>query len=57
MDKVFRKEGGFQDKEIGIIRSSLKWRARPGFPCDESREESVGGVLSERVKVKKEKVA
>lgn len=57
MDSVFRNEGGFDDKEIGVIRSALKWRARPGFPLDESREESTGNVSSERVKVKEEKVA
>lgn len=57
MDRVFRNERGFEDKEIGVIRSALKWRARPGFPIDESREESTGNVPSERVKVKEEKVA
>lgn len=57
MDRVFKNEGGFEDKEIGVIRSTLKWRARPGFPLDESHEESAGKVPSERAKVKEEKVA
>lgn len=57
VDRIFGNRGGFEDKEIGVIRSTLKWRARPGFPSDESREESAGGVLSERVKVTAEKVA
>lgn len=57
MDRVFRNEGGFEDKEIGIIRSTLKWRARPDFPFDEPREESARSVPSDRAKVQEEKVA
>jgi hypothetical protein len=57
MDRVFRNEGGFEDKEIGIIRSTLKWRARPDFSVDESREESAHSVPSDRAKVQEEKVA
>ena len=58
MDRVFRNEGGFEDKEIGIIRSTLKWRERPEFLLDESREGSTRTVPSDRAKVvKEEKVA
>lgn len=57
VDRIFGNRGGFEDKEIGVIRSTLKWRVRPGFPSDESGEKSAGGVLAEREKVKVEKVA
>ncbi|MFQ5989614.1 MAG: hypothetical protein ACE5K9_06850 [Candidatus Methylomirabilales bacterium] len=57
MDRVFTNEGGFEDKEIGIIRSTLKWRVRPELSLDESREGSARIVPSDRAKVKEEKVA
>lgn len=57
MDRVFGNEGGFEDKEIGIIRSTLKWRARPDFSVEKSREESAHSVPSDRAKVQEEKVA